>query len=243
MFKNLLPSHWNVFATTAANDQESSYACYMDELRNTYLGDVYSVMWMENSDQVDLERETLQNQFLIVQKETNTSHVQEFGDKSLRGLPVAQFLGEKEPERKRSLPKVPLDAVETSEVVTAILEHKLRHAKSPEENKNLQWRLRRHHKLRKLVQSEMEEIVSKVTENDEKETELVFNTKLSITNWDCYESAAKYFSDKCFSIAKNPYVTRKLYVLVNLCERGWSKASILQAMSSTCHHSSFVGIH
>ena len=41
-----------VFATTAANGRESSYACYWDKKRRTYLGDVYSVKWMEDSDKV-----------------------------------------------------------------------------------------------------------------------------------------------------------------------------------------------
>ena len=41
-----------VYATTAANPDESSYACYYDKKRQTYLGDVYSVKWMENSDAV-----------------------------------------------------------------------------------------------------------------------------------------------------------------------------------------------
>lgn len=41
-----------VFATTAANGKESSYACYYDEKLDTYLGDVYSVKWMEDSDKV-----------------------------------------------------------------------------------------------------------------------------------------------------------------------------------------------
>lgn len=41
-----------VFATTAANARESSYACYWDKRRQTYLGDVYSVKWMEDSDKV-----------------------------------------------------------------------------------------------------------------------------------------------------------------------------------------------
>ena len=41
-----------VFATTAANSQESSYACYFDKKYRTYLGDVYSVKWMEDSDKV-----------------------------------------------------------------------------------------------------------------------------------------------------------------------------------------------
>jgi hypothetical protein len=41
-----------VYATTAANPKESSYACYYDEERGTYLGDWYSVNWMEDSDVV-----------------------------------------------------------------------------------------------------------------------------------------------------------------------------------------------
>lgn len=41
-----------VYATTAANSHESSYACYYDEKRDTYLGDWYSVNWMEDSDAV-----------------------------------------------------------------------------------------------------------------------------------------------------------------------------------------------
>lgn len=47
MFNGLLPDNIDVFATTAASPDESSYACYYDELRQTYLGDVYSVKWME----------------------------------------------------------------------------------------------------------------------------------------------------------------------------------------------------
>ena len=43
-----------VFATTAANGRESSYACYWDEELRTYLGDVYSIKWMEDSDSVNV---------------------------------------------------------------------------------------------------------------------------------------------------------------------------------------------
>lgn len=45
-------SVFSVYATTAANPHESSYACYYDEKRDTYLGDWYSVNWMEDSDVV-----------------------------------------------------------------------------------------------------------------------------------------------------------------------------------------------
>ncbi|OXA60434.1 Legumain [Folsomia candida] len=232
-----------IFATTAANDVESSYACYMDDYRETYLGDVYSIKWMENSDQANLEQETLQKQFLIVRNETNTSHVMEFGDKSLRRLPVAQFLGESEPERKVRLPEVELNAVESSEVVREILERKLILSNSTEQKKNLRWKLKRFHKLRKLVKTEMKEIVSKVTKGLETEMKVLEHTRMPITNWDCYEQTAKYYSRECFSIAKNPYVTRQLYLLANMCERGWGADAIQQAMSSTCNHSSLQGIN
>lgn len=51
--KKKLHSIWfTVYATTAANPRESSYACYYDDERQTYLGDWYSVNWMEDSDMV-----------------------------------------------------------------------------------------------------------------------------------------------------------------------------------------------
>ena len=69
-----------VFVTTAANSHEHSFACYYDKQRNTYLGDVYSVMWMEDSEAENLKQETLVEQFSIVRKEITTSHVQVSGE-------------------------------------------------------------------------------------------------------------------------------------------------------------------
>lgn len=45
IFANLLPKDINVYATTASNPSESSYACYYDSTRNAYLGDLYR--WVE----------------------------------------------------------------------------------------------------------------------------------------------------------------------------------------------------
>ena len=41
-----------MYVTTASNPQESSYACYYDSKLETYLGDCYSVNWMEDVDKV-----------------------------------------------------------------------------------------------------------------------------------------------------------------------------------------------
>ncbi|CAF3604070.1 unnamed protein product [Rotaria sp. Silwood1] len=80
MLENLLPNNINIYATTASNAEESSYACYYDDKRRTYLGDVYSVVWMEDSDVEQIDVETLYQQFLVTQKNTNTSHVMQYGD-------------------------------------------------------------------------------------------------------------------------------------------------------------------
>ncbi|CAG2112997.1 unnamed protein product, partial [Medioppia subpectinata] len=90
MFANL-PDNINIYATTAANGKESSYAIYNDATVGTYLGDEYSVNWMENAEAAPAE--TLQQQFDVTKTKTKGSHVQHFGDLSIASLPISQFLG------------------------------------------------------------------------------------------------------------------------------------------------------
>ena len=80
MVEDLLPDDINVYATTASNAKESSYACYFDTKRRTYLGDLYSVNWMEDSDSENIDNEILRKQYSITKQHTNRSHVMEFGD-------------------------------------------------------------------------------------------------------------------------------------------------------------------
>jgi legumain len=79
MLENL-PANINVYGTTASNPTESSYACYFDAKRQAYLGDLYSVNWMEDSDVEDINTETLFKQFGLVRARTNLSHVMQYGD-------------------------------------------------------------------------------------------------------------------------------------------------------------------
>ena len=69
-----------MFATTASTPDESSYACYYDDSRETYLGDLYSVDWMEDSDKGLINKETLFKQFQIVKTKTDQSTVCEYGN-------------------------------------------------------------------------------------------------------------------------------------------------------------------
>jgi hypothetical protein len=56
--------------------------------------------------------------------------------------------------------------------------------------------------LRKLVRSEMLGIVEEVPGGDWKEMETMLSSRLSLTNFDCYERVARHFSKVCYSIAK-----------------------------------------
>lgn len=101
MFQGLA-SATSIFATTAANADESSWGTYCppDDMVNgkslgTCLGDLYSVNWMENSDKKkNMGTETLQKQYTVVKALTNKSHVMEFGDMAFDGEDIDQFQGD-----------------------------------------------------------------------------------------------------------------------------------------------------
>lgn len=95
MFDNYLPSDIEIYTTTASGYNEPSYACCFDEVRSTWVGDVYSVNWLENSDHADMSVETLHDQFEITRVETNTSQVCEYGDLKVSSLVLKDFMAEK----------------------------------------------------------------------------------------------------------------------------------------------------
>ena len=91
MFDGLLPTNINAYATTAANDSESSWGTYCppdDYVNgkpiNSCLGDLYSVNWMEDSDANNLNKETLGTQFANIM--VLDSQVSEFLHVRLGGL-------------------------------------------------------------------------------------------------------------------------------------------------------------
>eukprot|EP00080_Pristionchus_pacificus_P013765 PDM73785.1 haf-3 [Pristionchus pacificus] len=94
MFERVLPATINVYAVSAANGKESSWGTYCENDRGLpCLGDLFSVNWMEDSDVEDLTVETVGEQFKIVQKETNKSHVCHFGKMKTETDPLSWFQG------------------------------------------------------------------------------------------------------------------------------------------------------
>lgn len=73
MFEGKLEDDMNIYAVTAANGQESSWAAYCspdDKINGksvgSCLGDLFSVNWMEDTDKAKMSTETLEDQFKSV---------------------------------------------------------------------------------------------------------------------------------------------------------------------------------
>ncbi|KAK2941984.1 putative Vacuolar-processing enzyme [Blattamonas nauphoetae] len=93
MFDKILKNNTGIYAVTAANTQESSYAeyCGISKYRGACLSNEFSQRWMEISDAVDLKSYSVQRQFETARSKTTGSHVMEYGDLSLKSLPLSEF--------------------------------------------------------------------------------------------------------------------------------------------------------
>ncbi|KAJ3613276.1 hypothetical protein NHX12_019526 [Muraenolepis orangiensis] len=236
-----LPEDIDVYATTASNSQESSYACYYDEKRDTYLGDWYSVNWMEDSDVEDLTKETLVKQFKIVKKHTNTSHVQQFGNKTLAHMKVMAFQGNSmansPPAPPMTLqPVVDRDLTPSPDVPLAILKRRMMASNSIQTTRALLVEINTHLKIREILADTMRRVVTKVT-GDHLKTQVLLEARADLTQHVCYKAAVRHYKTACFNWHKTEYeyALRHLYALVNLCEGGYPTYRILQAMDAECY--------
>ncbi|XP_013404249.1 legumain-like [Lingula anatina] len=241
MVANLLPKNINVYATTASNPKESSYACFYDKERETYLGDVYSVKWMEDSDKENLQKETLKKQFRIVKEETNTSHVMEYGDLSIAESTVAEFQGGKATPPKE-YPPVPLDAVPSPDVPMAILYHRLEAAKTEEQREEIRQEMEKIQLNKDKVMITMKHIAGYATK-DHVQAARVLQSQLPLIKHDCYEPVARHFLSECFRVSENEYALRHLYVLVNLCQENVPQETIISAMEKACKKVELPDLH
>ncbi|CAF2755974.1 unnamed protein product [Rotaria sp. Silwood2] len=245
MLNGLLRNSINIYATTASNPEESSYACYYDSKRQTYLGDLYSVNWMEDSDAEDVTTETLFKQFQITKQETTESHVMQYGNLTLGTLRnVGKFQGENMINKPQSFSSftdrlnaaLKRDAVPTEEVRTTILSRRLAAlpANSPERD-TVERKLAETIKQRKFIVSTIDLIAKKSFEvNGANYYELVTSKRMKLTQHDCYISATQHIHEKCFDI-QNEYVLNKLWIVANLCQIGLHDFTINNAVDAVCN--------
>ncbi|KRZ41926.1 Legumain, partial [Trichinella pseudospiralis] len=244
-----------VYATTAANARESSYACYFSEELETYLGDCYSVNWMENSDKELLWLETVGEQYKIVKFETNTSHVSEFGDRSVSKDYLSDFQGEEiflkfgsflfaqllkpqqqqqqQHQQNRRPPNVHLDAVSSRDVPLEILKRKIN--KNGYESDAARQNLHSLLLKRKYVDEFINQMVGEISKHFHLNHEAMLTKRVAdVMDFDCHSKLVHHFSRNCFSFSKNAYALKYAYVLTNLCNTGIPVNEILIRMEESC---------
>lgn len=107
IFEGLMPEDLNIYVTTASNAVESSWGTYCPGMDPppppefmTCLGDLYSVAWMEDSENHNLKEETVGKQYEAVKMRTSNqntysagSHVMEYGDNNVKAEKLYLYQG------------------------------------------------------------------------------------------------------------------------------------------------------
>jgi len=244
MFEHLLKPDRNIFAVTAANSSESSWACYWDDEREAYLGDVFSVKWMEDADMHgNLRVETIQEEYRRVQDQTNGSHVMEWGDETMSHMSLSEFMGRRVPQS--NFPnefKLPIitDAIMSHDVPMMTALRRAKKAKNPIEREA---RMSFYNHLvegRSYMEDSVKRLAAELREHlREVESDLMSETKL-LTHFSCYEELYRTFDEHCFDLSTHPYALKFLYVLVNTCQhlerRGSNSSSHMMAKDVIMEH-------
>uniref|UniRef100_T1K519 legumain n=1 Tax=Tetranychus urticae TaxID=32264 RepID=T1K519_TETUR len=219
MFENILPSNINIYATTAANSEESSYGCYCDDEKiGTCLGDEYSVAWLEDSDSHDITKETLEQQFTDVVKHTPSSHPQEFGQKSLASLDVSQFQGEK--AGKIRVPRRhPKSSVNARDIPLVMLKRKIKRTNDAAEAAVHAKKLHTLIAGRRFLESGIKKIVSQLCSDGYcSDAKQVMSTRRPLVNHSTYSKVAKKFQSSCLNLGIHTHGMKFMYAFANLVE-------------------------
>lgn len=241
MFEQLLPDNENIFVVTAADPHESSYAWCLYAPLNTFLGDVFSVNWMHDVEQTNLLQVSLHHIFEEVRYETNTSHIEEYGDLNLGSMRAADFMGftvhHKEPSPLRTDGCEQMLRVPSRHVPLAILQRKLEAARNQEERKKIKFDIHRIVKMRRNLDQTVRKILKVAVEDDVTSVLRLERAKYSLsrTNMHCYKRLVTKFSDMCFKLSENPYALQRVRAFLNVCEEQHpSEEAVISAMEQVC---------
>ncbi|KAL5071715.1 hypothetical protein RYX36_022602 [Vicia faba] len=256
IFEGLLPEDLNIYATTASNAEESSWATYCPgdippppPEYSTCLGDLYSVAWMEDSDTHNLRTESLQQQYKLVKDRTISglygSHVIEYGDVGLSNNDLYQYLGTNpandnnsfvdETENSLKL-RIPSAAVNQRDADLIHFWEKFRKAPEGSSRKNeAEKQVLEAMSHRKHIDNSVK-LIGKLLFGIEKGTELFDAVRPAgsplVDNWDCLKTMVKTFETHCGSLSQ--YGMKHMRSFANICNAGIPNEQMAEASLQAC---------
>ncbi|KAL3721910.1 hypothetical protein ACJRO7_034282 [Eucalyptus globulus] len=253
ILQGLLPEDLGIYATTASNAEESSWAYYCpsgppgrgpiggDPAKyGTCLGDLYSIAWMEDSDANDLGKETLQEQYLVVKKRTNLSHVMQYGNTVLSKAFLSTYMG----QSSNKVSSVPSDELSSSNSLAVpqrdadlvFFRHRVQKApkgsaKSVEAQKRLDEEIaRRSHADRSINQ-----IVNQLFGDSNAASMLTAvrpEDQPVVDDWDCLKTFVRTYEQYCGRLSE--YGRQYTRAMANMCNAGVSKDRMEAASIQAC---------
>ncbi|XP_021739067.1 vacuolar-processing enzyme gamma-isozyme-like [Chenopodium quinoa] len=251
IFDGVLPNNLSIFATTASNPNESSYATYCggdpgipSEYNNTCLGDLYSISWMEDSERKDPRNETLRQQFAMVKNRTSEmSHVIEYGDVHLSSNYLSLYIAleSRKPNQTYSMtnqsePITPLYVVEQREADLIYFKEMVRRAPEGSKQKiEAQKRLDEVTSHRKHVDQTVQAIANQLFGESRGPSYLTKNRPAGtplVDDWDCFKAMVSTYEEHCGSLQS--YGKKYARAFANFCNAGIYIDRMAQVSAQVC---------
>uniref|UniRef100_A0A2N9H3Q5 Legumain prodomain domain-containing protein n=1 Tax=Fagus sylvatica TaxID=28930 RepID=A0A2N9H3Q5_FAGSY len=254
IFEGLLPSNLNIYATTASNADESSWAAYCPEDSpgapqgyDTCLGDIYSISWMEDSDKHDLRKESLKKQYEVVRRRTavgmsdHSSHVMEYGNQQLSNDSLFTYIGTNPANDNYAF----VEYTSSTSTVRAVSQrdasllyfwHKY-HKAPVGSHKKLEAQKQLHDEIsyRKHVDYSINHIGKLLfgNGNSSKVLETVRPTGQPVVDdWNCFKMLVRTYEKYCGSLSK--YGMKYMRAIANMCNVGVTMEQMVAASNQTC---------
>jgi len=243
MFHNILPPNMSIYATTAANPQQSSYAIYYNNTIGTYLGDEYSVRWMQDSTINWQNWESLIQQFANVESIVQMSQPQKYGDYAFDEEYIQDFQG----YDKRFPPKTTVfdkktfskdhlmpsfEYADSRDVTLQILEHQYLESSTISEKKYYSTLLEHEINYRLHIDElflNLTKLVSKIDDNTTNEH--LLTVYMQPNNFQCLKQCYYSYSLQCEHWTD--YSLKYVHTIVTLCEL-YDNDEILDSIKTLC---------
>ena len=236
MFENILDENINIYATTAANAHESSWAfyCSPDDVVNgvhigSCLGDEYSISWMEDTDAAEVCSKTLAEQFVDVQTRTKESHVMEYGFKGFKTEVIGNFHGTCDSKttvdallrsiKGKAATHEEFSRVDARYAKIEYLYNKFMRTQSVEDSAELELEL----ESMRSIEGRFAAMRNQINVD--------FDNRQGVNDFDCYRSMIETYNARC---GANEYDLKFFHHFATMCNSNISPSQMDEVISNLC---------
>ena len=246
MFKDILPTNISIYAVTAANPDESSWADYCSydakingTLMGTCLGDEFSCRFMEDIDSRpgdELKDYSMQEQYEYLVKAVTGSHVMQYGDLEIAKKSIYEFVNAQVTKFLKIVSKS-VDFILPN--LRSMEEEEAKIGKINNENYRLEW-FRMQAEESNDLESENEFYEEVAKQGRSTKIFQIFNKWFNLPkrnfeneiDFDCYRFVVKAYENKCGMLIDRDF--KFMTHIANFCTQGISPRSAVNAFATIC---------